>query len=331
MMSLEGVFTEPTTSTPDLSLHISPPSISSSLLSNNNRSSTIIAGGINNYESQDSATNFITNSRTTLSQSQAHSTELSLGIRNEAGPKESTTPHKQNNHPYHYFPHLHHHSNNSTSNNSDSTRGTTTTTPLNHINYGVSLLDISSDGHLRPIKGIPVYHHNRSFPYLPLDHHFKDNKDLHYLHHRMCSSSYHDHHHHMPSSCYPSLSPSPSPYFATGINPTATVNGFSVEPFIKSHPLLHHHSTSSQYGVVGSNSEASSSGLMRSSRLILPKLPTKRSMRAPRMRWTSTLHARFVHAVELLGGHESKHFSSSSHNFFQPLLFFFSLDFLFEL
>lgn len=31
----------------------------------------------------------------------------------------------------------------------------------------------------------------------------------------------------------------------------------------------------------------------------------RRSMRAPRMRWTSTLHARFVHAVELLGGHES--------------------------
>ncbi|KAF8657635.1 hypothetical protein HU200_059785 [Digitaria exilis] len=36
----------------------------------------------------------------------------------------------------------------------------------------------------------------------------------------------------------------------------------------------------------------------------MPKLPAKRSMRAPRMRWTSTLHARFVHAVELLGGHE---------------------------
>lgn len=27
-------------------------------------------------------------------------------------------------------------------------------------------------------------------------------------------------------------------------------------------------------------------------------------MRAPRMRWTTTLHARFVHAVELLGGHD---------------------------
>uniref|UniRef100_A0A0D9X4N3 Myb-like domain-containing protein n=1 Tax=Leersia perrieri TaxID=77586 RepID=A0A0D9X4N3_9ORYZ len=32
--------------------------------------------------------------------------------------------------------------------------------------------------------------------------------------------------------------------------------------------------------------------------------PAKRAPRAPRMRWTSTLHARFVHAVELLGGHD---------------------------
>lgn len=31
----------------------------------------------------------------------------------------------------------------------------------------------------------------------------------------------------------------------------------------------------------------------------------KRSIRAPRMRWTTTLHAHFVHAVQLLGGHES--------------------------
>ncbi|CAM0911179.1 unnamed protein product [Alopecurus aequalis] len=31
---------------------------------------------------------------------------------------------------------------------------------------------------------------------------------------------------------------------------------------------------------------------------------SKRAARAPRMRWTSTLHSRFVHAVELLGGHE---------------------------
>lgn len=31
----------------------------------------------------------------------------------------------------------------------------------------------------------------------------------------------------------------------------------------------------------------------------------RKIVRAPRMRWTSTLHAHFVHAVELLGGHES--------------------------
>lgn len=32
----------------------------------------------------------------------------------------------------------------------------------------------------------------------------------------------------------------------------------------------------------------------------------RRNVRAPRMRWTTSLHARFVHAVEHLGGHESK-------------------------
>ncbi|OWM88254.1 hypothetical protein CDL15_Pgr003666 [Punica granatum] len=43
-------------------------------------------------------------------------------------------------------------------------------------------------------------------------------------------------------------------------------------------------------------------GFMRSR--YLSRFPAKRTMRAPRMRWTTTLHARFVHAVELLGGHE---------------------------
>ncbi|XP_022983640.1 transcription repressor KAN1-like isoform X5 [Cucurbita maxima] len=41
-----------------------------------------------------------------------------------------------------------------------------------------------------------------------------------------------------------------------------------------------------------------------SSSRFLQKLPAKRSMRSPRMRWTTSLHARFVHAVEHLGGHE---------------------------
>ncbi|XP_030524699.1 probable transcription factor KAN2 isoform X2 [Rhodamnia argentea] len=46
-----------------------------------------------------------------------------------------------------------------------------------------------------------------------------------------------------------------------------------------------------------------SHGSMRS-RLVSRFPGAKRGTRAPRMRWTTTLHARFVHAVELLGGHE---------------------------
>lgn len=59
-------------------------------------------------------------------------------------------------------------------------------------------------------------------------------------------------------------------------------------------------------------------GMPRSTRF-LPRFPAKRGMRAPRMRWTTTLHARFVHAVELLGGHESMK---------QQLVFFYYYVFL---
>ncbi|CAL9081218.1 unnamed protein product [Musa textilis] len=50
--------------------------------------------------------------------------------------------------------------------------------------------------------------------------------------------------------------------------------------------------------------DSAAQGLSRPTSRFLPRFPAKRSMRAPRMRWTTTLHARFVHAVELLGGHE---------------------------
>ncbi|CAL0334806.1 unnamed protein product [Lupinus luteus] len=325
-MPLEGIFIETTSTTaPDLSLHISPPnttSSSSSLIYNNNN--TLVSGGATNYEAHSSqaTTNFP--SRTV---SQAH-TELSLG-RNFSGGRtslEEKQPHhhhnnnnnNNNNNPYYqshqaHSHNLHHQVSNTNSSCGGATTTTTTSTAnctrLNHINYGVSLLDVSSQG-LRPIKGIPVYH-NRSFPFLPVEH--TTDKDHH--HPKMCLN------HHMPS--YPSLSSSssPSPYFtaaAPGLDPmsflnSSTFNGptsayraaaatmfneISGEAF-KSHYPLHHHS---HYGVGTSHHEASSAGMMRSR--FLPKFPTKRSMRAPRMRWTSTLHARFVHAVELLGGHE---------------------------
>ncbi|KAK1366347.1 putative transcription factor KAN2 [Heracleum sosnowskyi] len=51
-----------------------------------------------------------------------------------------------------------------------------------------------------------------------------------------------------------------------------------------------------------SSLDSSASNISRSR--FLSRFPTKRSTRAPRMRWTTSLHARFVHAVELLGGHE---------------------------
>ncbi|XP_048445747.1 transcription repressor KAN1 isoform X3 [Pyrus x bretschneideri] len=56
------------------------------------------------------------------------------------------------------------------------------------------------------------------------------------------------------------------------------------------------------------NADLSSNGFTMRSKFTPPKLIgqniNKRNMRAPRMRWTTSLHARFVHAVELLGGHE---------------------------
>ncbi|KAL1536818.1 transcription repressor KAN1-like isoform X2 [Salvia divinorum] len=149
--------------------------------------------------------------------------------------------------------------------------------PQNQNPYLNQIVDVS-DG-LRPIKGIPVYP-NRPFPFLPLDG--KDPK--------MCflqmppSSPYFvgglDHHHHqMPFLANANAS---SSYRIGGGG--GRYNGISPSYH---HQLHHHHEASS---------------IVRSR--FLPRLPTKRSMRAPRMRWTSTLHARFVHAVELLGGHE---------------------------
>lgn len=51
----------------------------------------------------------------------------------------------------------------------------------------------------------------------------------------------------------------------------------------------------------------------RNSRMVTSGV--KRSVRAPRMRWTTTLHAHFVHAVQLLGGHESKFYTQYLNSF----------------
>ncbi|KAK1423488.1 hypothetical protein QVD17_18791 [Tagetes erecta] len=167
--------------------------------------------------------------------------------------------------------------------------------PIHHLNQGVSLLD------LRPIKGVPVYR-NHPFPFSPNMDHSSLHKD--------------------PKLCfYPSSSTSNSPYLgASGghlpfLNPglngpssscyripgTLGLRGDSATRITAQHHQYHNQFVGGGGGV-GPISHEISHGLMRSR--FLPKLPGKRSMRAPRMRWTSTLHSRFVHAVELLGGHE---------------------------
>ncbi|KAI4311552.1 hypothetical protein MLD38_036438 [Melastoma candidum] len=83
-------------------------------------------------------------------------------------------------------------------------------------------------------------------------------------------------------------------------------------PFSHLDPRALPNTMSGSKGTVGTNNSGHpnprpqhlyhSHNMMRSR--FLSRFPSKRSMRAPRMRWTTTLHARFVHAVELLGGHE---------------------------
>ncbi|KAJ8752180.1 hypothetical protein K2173_003788 [Erythroxylum novogranatense] len=301
-MSFEGVSVEGSSnSVPDLSLHISPPNTSSpsSTCSNINDKAYKC---FNRTGRQDSSlkSNIFSSIPT---DSQAH-TELSLahpstnalteenlsnenftggGNKNE---EPTHTTYQQQN--YHQ---LHHYSN----------------THLTHINHGVSLLDVS-DG-LRPIKGVPVYH-NRSLPFMPFDH-SRDKRDTKMCFYQMPYPS--------SSLCSPNLPHSPSsaynigecfdpmPIVNSGSNQslsghnslasTARFNGLSTDA-LKSYQLHHHH-LNSQYGVGPADACL---GLIRSR--FLPRLSTKRNVRAPRMRWTSSLHARFVHAVELLGGHE---------------------------
>ncbi|KAK4353759.1 hypothetical protein RND71_025953 [Anisodus tanguticus] len=161
---------------------------------------------------------------------------------------------------------------------------------MNHINHGVSLLDVTSQS-LSPIKGIPIYHQDSfsNFPnFLEKDPkrfgslyspYFNGVNNLDHL--PFLNSSPNN------ASSFSSPSPSPLPYRI----PLA--NRF-------------HNQRSQYYGVgLGPSSDhetTSHHSLIRSR--FLPKFPAKRSMRAPRMRWTTSLHARFVHAVELLGGHE---------------------------
>ncbi|XP_022983637.1 transcription repressor KAN1-like isoform X2 [Cucurbita maxima] len=176
------------------------------------------------------------------------------------------------------------------SNNSNSLSGVPLDTPTRppHLR-GLSMFDVSSDG-LQPIKGIPVYY-NRPFPFLGVDQ-----KDQYF-------------HHQFPSPCFfPNYSNSNGivqmGYHHRGIggnNSSSRFNNGVVS--IEAVKSLNYNNHSNYSNAASSSSDVCSHGMMMRSRF-LQKLPAKRSMRSPRMRWTTSLHARFVHAVEHLGGHE---------------------------
>lgn len=141
---------------------------------------------------------------------------------------------------------------------------------LSNKNHGISLLDVPGP---KPTKGIPAYRNTMSLPFL--SSHSLVDMDPNKL--GFYSSS--------------AASVLHSADACRRASEAATFNGISLE---KLRPQFHHHYTQQQHGAA-----------MGSSRFI-PKLQSsKRNTRTPRMRWTSSLHARFVRAVELLGGHES--------------------------
>ncbi|GER27271.1 homeodomain-like superfamily protein, partial [Striga asiatica] len=157
------------------------------------------------------------------------------------------------------------------------------------------------DNGLRPIKGIPVYP-NRAFPFLA---HPDKNPNIRGLYH---------HHQQIPNYSSSSYSSSGPGYFTGGSDLHMPVLNLDTGPSgCRAGGRLGFqnggHGLGYQYGVGISSQEGNYGinhnhhGMIRSR--FMSKIPAKRSMRAPRMRWTSTLHSRFVHAVELLGGHES--------------------------
>ncbi|CAN0908020.1 Probable transcription factor KAN2 [Linum grandiflorum] len=122
---------------------------------------------------------------------------------------------------------------------------------------------------------------NNNPQYYPPNHHFNNNNQ-HHLHHHQYQNL--NHHHQYPAA--------------------AEEMGY-LRP-IKGIPLYQNppppSSTSSSGGGGGRGFIGGGGGHVQQQQQ--QQSSSSRSMRAPRMRWTTTLHARFVHAVELLGGHE---------------------------
>lgn len=252
-MSLERIFIEPSSKPiPDLSLHISPPSNSSSPSSSSSLMAEVATATPSNLSVYRPGNPLI---------------ELSLARKDEIRSFNGGIPHSDDppprilQNPYRHFCH---HS--------------------TQLNNEASVVDVS-DGGYAPIKGIPVYP-NRPLPFLPVEHlrtaPFQSSSSL--LSHQSVVTNY------FASNGLDRLVPDAPPSTASAYRISGRrFNGLASSSAYQPHYHHHHHHENN--------------GTFRSR--YFQKMPAKRGVRAPRMRWTSTLHARFVHAVELLGGHES--------------------------
>lgn len=160
----------------------------------------------------------------------------------------------------------------------------------------------------RPINGVPIYSSPRTgaaHPFLGAGGEYRQ------CHHQKAAGGLYNPYH--SSSSWPSYLQS------TTTSPLGAVAPPASDPTASSYlsPSAYHRMLSSTgrlhlqgvladtlRGYGGGHHHRQHLGSLAAARY-MPRLPaSRRGMRAPRMRWTSSLHARFVHAVELLGGHE---------------------------
>ncbi|KAF5445569.1 hypothetical protein F2P56_034613 [Juglans regia] len=161
---------------------------------------------------------------------------------------------------------------------SNSTGGEEVLLQARHRNRGIPVPDVPEG--IKAIKGIPVFS--------TLDHSSK-----------FCFNQ---------MAAYPSFNASTRssaairPYGIEGSEPISRYNGITMETLRTQQ--FHQYMQFPQHHYIGAAGASDfSNSFLRSSRF-MPKLQSRKNMRAPRMRWTSSLHSRFVHSVELLGGHE---------------------------
>lgn len=275
---------------PDLSLHISPPNSAPSSISTGTTNNAESTFDVWQREDQQAAGLLKSHSDSSIRDNHHHhdsaKLELSLAHLNSSisTTSEAESPWRRN-----YF----------FSSNREAD---------DHINHGVSI---------KPIRGIPVYSnaYSSSFP--------SPNSDQYYSRKLRDSNRFCNFY----ESSSPCSSSSPSTFLNRRANGSIIAggrdhhglepllprfNGITVETVVRPNQQFHyldhqqrqhhHQYYHHQYGIIGANSDIYNG--FRSS--FTPTLQNRRNMRAPRMRWTSSLHARFVHAVELLGGHESK-------------------------